>query len=29
MLRAARFRIYPTAEQEHFLWGQWGAVRFC
>lgn len=28
MLRAAKFRLYPTPEQEKFLWGQWGAVRF-
>ena len=28
MLRAAKFRLYPTKEQEKFLWGQWGAVRF-
>ena len=29
MLRAAKFRIYPTAAQETFLWAQWGAVRKC
>ena len=29
MLRAAKFRIYPTAAQEAFLWAQWGAVRKC
>lgn len=28
MLRATKFRLYPTPEQEKFLWGQWGAVRF-
>lgn len=28
MLRAAKFRLYPTPAQEKFLWGQWGAVRF-
>ena len=28
MLHAAKFRLYPTKEQEKFLWGQWGAVRF-
>ena len=28
MLRAAKFRLYPTPEQEKILWGQWGAVRF-
>lgn len=28
MLQAGKFRIYPTREQEKFLWGQWGAVRF-
>ncbi|KAB7654455.1 helix-turn-helix domain-containing protein [Sutterella seckii] len=27
--RAAKFRIYPTAAQEAFLWAQWGAVRKC
>lgn len=27
MLHAAKFRLYPTKEQEKFLWGQWGAVR--
>ena len=29
MLHAAKFRIYPTAAQETFLWAQWGAVRKC
>lgn len=29
MLKATKFRIYPTPEQETFLWGQWGAVRKC
>ena len=29
MLRAAKFRIYPNAAQEAFLWAQWGAVRKC
>ena len=29
MLNAIRARIYPTDDQERFLWGQFGAVRFC
>ena len=29
MLCAAKFRIYPNAAQEAFLWAQWGAVRKC
>ena len=29
MKKAAVFRLYPTAEQEHYLAGLFGAVRFC
>ena len=29
MLKATKVRLYPTKEQQHFLCGQFGAVRFC
>ena len=28
MLKSVKFRLYPSKEQEKFLWRQWGAVRF-
>lgn len=29
MKKAAVFRLYPTADQKHYLAGLFGAVRFC
>ena len=29
MLKATKVRLYPTKEQQKFLCGQFGAVRFC
>lgn len=29
MLKATKVRLYPTKEQQRFLCGQFGAVRFC
>ena len=29
MIRAIRFRIYPTSDQKKYLAGLFGAVRFC
>ena len=29
MLKATKVRLYPTKEQQQFLCGQFGSVRFC